>query len=528
MAIPKVKREDIIAALNYIDEKKVPRNNQSRKYELVTEDRKRYSIKYVIAVADHLANGTKISTKGFTTEDAKRYLKGQGFTIDSKNQNESQCVVNDNNGTSKEEHYRNPFSSMVIESKNVILRGAPGTGKTHLAKEIAADIVSGGTVKEYASLSDEQKQQIEFVQFHPSYDYTDFVEGLRPQIKDDGTMYFKLEDGIFKKFVNRARENCENYNKDEETIAKEISIQNAISEFLSTIEFGVDTFKTTRGSKFTITDATDKTISIFIPENLSINTLILNIDEIRRMLESEEKFEKAKDITSFVGIKTTQQRFSYDLAIYNEIIKLKKNLPKKDVEHIKRKEYIFIIDEINRGEISKIFGELFFAIDPGYRGHAGEITTQYANLRNDSYEKFYIPDNVYIIGTMNDIDRSVDSFDFAMRRRFRFVNIGVKDRLNMLDSLNEDVKKDAIKRMDALNNKIISVEDLNEDYQIGAAYFLKLDKLGPDKLWTDCLQPLLQEYVRGMYNEKDIMNGFKEAYGYSSSTNGDINEIVHN
>ena len=96
------------------------------------------------------------------------------------------------------------------------------------------------------------------------------------------------------------------------------------------------------------------------------------------------------------------------------------------------KKYIFIIDEINRGEISKIFGELFFAIDPGYRGRAGEISTQYANLHADPDEKFYIPENVYIIGTMNDIDRSVDSFDFAMRRRFRFVELRADERLEML------------------------------------------------------------------------------------------------
>lgn len=87
---------------------------------------------------------------------------------------------------------------------------------------------------------------------------------------------------------------------------------------------------------------------------------------------------------------------------------------------------MFIIDEINRGEISKIFGELFFSIDPGYRGHKEGVYTQYANLHENPEEKFYIPNNVYIIGTMNDIDRSVDTFDFAMRRRFTFLEIKQK------------------------------------------------------------------------------------------------------
>ena len=86
------------------------------------------------------------------------------------------------------------------------------------------------------------------------------------------------------------------------------------------------------------------------------------------------------------------------------------------------KKFVFIIDEINRGEISKIFGGTFFSVDPGYRGQKGSVSTQYANLHEND-EKFYIPENVYIIGTMNDIDRSVDTFDFAMRRRFRFVEV---------------------------------------------------------------------------------------------------------
>ena len=93
---------------------------------------------------------------------------------------------------------------MLIESKNLIFRGAPGTGKSYLAKEIAADIISDGYFDDYTLLSDEQKRQVEFVQFHPSYDYSDFVEGLRPRINDDGTMGFELQDGIFKKFVARA------------------------------------------------------------------------------------------------------------------------------------------------------------------------------------------------------------------------------------------------------------------------------------------------------------------------------------
>ena len=189
------------------------------------------------------------------------------------------------------------------------------------------------------------------------------------------------------------------------------------------------------------------------------------------------------------------------------------------------KKYVFIIDEINRGEISKIFGELFFAIDPGYRGKAGEIATQYANLHPNPAETFYVPENVYLIGTMNDIDRSVDSFDFAMRRRFRFVELKANEQLEMLTSLgNEELKSEMIRRMTALNQEIAAIEDLNENYQIGAAYFLKLKTLDFDQLWTDYLQPLLQEYIHGMYHEEEIMNRFANAYGYQKGIRGDRNE----
>lgn len=306
--------------------------------------------------------------------------------------------------------YQNPFSSMLIESKNLIFRGAPGTGKSYLAKEIAADIISNGYYEKITQLSPEQRKQVEFVQFHPSYDYSDFVEGLRPKVNDDGTMGFELQDGIFKKFIARARKNYEDSQKSKET---------------------------------------------------------------------------------------------------------------------ELKKYVFIIDEINRGEISKIFGELFFSIDPEYRGRAGEISTQYSNLHADPDEKFYIPENVYIIGTMNAIDRSVDSFDFAMRRRFRFVELKADERLEMLSNLeNEELENEAIRRMSALNKEIADVPDLNENYQIGASYFLKLKTLTFNQLWTDYLHPLLQEYIRGMYDEEGIMNRFADAYGYKKPADGDTDEAA--
>ena len=474
------------------------------------------------------------STIYFVQECLKRFgNRGEQFVLVYREKDEKENKAEEIESVVREElvqqfkGYRNEYSSMLIESKNLIFRGAPGTGKSYLAKEIATDIISDGYFDDYTLLSDEQKKQVEFVQFHPSYDYSDFVEGLRPIVKEDGTMGFELQDGIFKKFVARARKNYEDSLKSKETIEKEHSAQESMTEFFSSIELGVDTFKTINGNEFTITNVDDSHINIFIPGNATVNRLALNLDEVRMMLESDQEFEKIKDITTFFGKSFATQGFSYDFAIYKAIKVKKAAASKTPVRLEKLKKYIFIIDEINRGEISKIFGELFFAIDPGYRGKAGEISTQYANMRSNPDEKFYIPENVYIIGTMNDIDRSVDSFDFAMRRRFRFVEIKADTRLEMLASLeNEKLEAEAIKRMAALNKAIAEVEDLNENYQIGASYFLKLKTLDFDQLWTDYLHPLLQEYIQGMYDEKGIMTKFERAYGYQRPADGEENETA--
>ena len=693
MAIPKLKKQNIIDALKFIDEKGVPDHNASVKYALVSGAGKKYPPKYVVAVADHLANGTDISTTGFNAVEAKNYLEGQEFTIETKQQEKFELTITAESVESTDERftmdnlslgdnykpldayfqrangdiirraynkgerrntnqtlpriacqvfekrlatlsvedkenfpvckynpdsdvirgiytsvdefkkhrntieyltysydngrqfviyswnifttvvfvqeclkrfgepgdqfvlvyrekdeketaaaeptaqinldqrakkYLNEFSSMLIKSKNLIFRGAPGTGKSYLAKEIAADIVSDGYFKDYTLLTDEQKKQIEFVQFHPSYDYSDFVEGLRPKVNDDGTMGFELQDGIFKKFVARARKNYEDSQKTREAVEKEVTVQESMEEFFSDIEFGVDKFKTINGNEFTITGVDDKHINISIPGNATVNRLALNLDEVRRMLESGQKFGRIKDITTFFGKTFATQGYSYDFAIYKAIQAKKFTTSKEKTKQAELKKYIFIIDEINRGEISKIFGELFFAIDPGYRGKAGEISTQYSNLHSDPDEKFYIPENVYIIGTMNDIDRSVDSFDFAMRRRFRFVELKADEHLEAINESIEDEERrsEAIRRMSELNKTIAEDEDLNENYQIGAAYFAKLRTLDFDQLWTDYLQPLLQEYIQGMYDEEGIMNRFARAYGYQKPARGDENEAA--
>jgi len=409
--------------------------------------------------------------------------------------------------------YQNKYSQSLIDSSNIIFRGAPGTGKSYLAKRIATDIISNGKVENYTDLKPEQKKQVEFVQFHPSYDYSDFVEGLRPNTNVNGSMGFELQDGVFKRFVERAKKNFNDSKKDSEVINKENKAQDRMSAYFDNIELGDKSLRIKNGREFFITAVDEKYVYISIPSNNVSDELKIKIAELQVMLESDQELTNSADLRSFFEVDHNTQQHSYELAIYNDIRKSKVPNKKTVVDSVEKKKYIFIIDEINRGEISKIFGELFFAIDPSYRGQAGEVSTQYANLHDNPDDKFYIPENVYIIGTMNDIDRSVDSFDFAMRRRFRFIEIKADERVEMLDELGEKAEE-AKNRMVALNNEISQVEELNENYHIGPAYFLKLKNLSFDRLWIDDLEPLLADYVRGMAGEDELMQNFSKAYGY--------------
>jgi len=174
------------------------------------------------------------------------------------------------------------------------------------------------------------------------------------------------------------------------------------------------------------------------------------------------------------------------------------------------KNFVFVIDEINRGEISKIFGELFFSIDPSYRGKKGAVKTQYSNLHDNEREVFFVPENVFIIGSMNDIDRSVESFDFAMRRRFTWVEITAEqsaDNMNLPD--------EAKNKMANLNEQISLIEGLNNSYHIGAAYFLDSNGIPREDfnlIWDFRIEPLLKEYLRGFPDGEERIEILKKAY----------------
>ena len=380
----------------------------------------------------------------------------------------------------------NDYLDKLRKSKNLILRGAPGTGKTYLAKEIAKELTDGN------------EDQIGFVQFHPSYDYTDFVEGLRPVSNGDGAIEFKLQDGIFKKFCQNAI--------DSKKIGGQDNFDEAWDLYLEYVNNRDEKEYLTEFSYLTVNSRNNFNINYETKSQGTVLTksYVYELYKDENYLKQPYYHNQGKKV-----LETLKKRFA-----------LKDYISPEEVETDKK--FVFIIDEINRGEISKIFGELFFSIDPGYRGEKGCVSTQYANL-HETNEKFYIPENVYIIGTMNDIDRSVDTFDFAMRRRFRFVEVTAESQLYILDNELDGHEEEAKKRLRNLNAAIENVQELNSHYHIGPSYFRNLKELDYDYelLWSDYLKPLLEDYLRGSYEEAETLGTLKKAFDLTKNEQKD-------
>lgn len=411
--------------------------------------------------------------------------------------------------------------NLLEVNKNLILHGAPGTGKTYTAKDIAAQMICGKPFSEIESGSEEEKlfnEQTEFVQFHPSYDYSDFVEGLRPiEGENTGDVGFERKDGVFKEFCGKALKSgsvIQTNNFDESWNNLIEYIRNEMSEG-RLVKIGNWEYSVSKADSL-------KYQSVGTKSNYSFTITKENVYLAYQHKKGRPSGYFQKEMEDTVAF--MQENFNLSPFSENSIS------PQKNT----KLPYIFIIDEINRGEMSKIFGELFFSIDPDYRGTKGKVRTQYANMldeQNDfddalgitsSYGHFFVPENVYIIGTMNDIDRSVDSMDFAMRRRFIFVELKANECLGMLVNLelSEGISKsDILSKMTVLNEEIEKISGLSSAYHIGGSYFAKLSKYSDKSkseafecLWNNHLKPLITDYLRGLPNLETKLATFKNKY----------------
>jgi len=354
-----------------------------------------------------------------------------------------------------------PQYNLLLSNKQLIMNGAPGTGKTYSARNIIADILFDTLCESENKKEEIKKVRMDMVQFHPSYDYTDFIDGIRPNLSGNELKY-SLKNGSFKSFCRRA---------------------GVIERILAA------------GKKVDAGSIED----FLIGEDESIKKFWESEIEKGELKKETDKVDESKDIVEFDPSKFDPSK-----------------LP----------SFLFIIDEINRAEISNVLGEIMYCLDPDYRGIKGAISTQYSALATDETffinkdnDKFFIPSNVYIIGTMNDIDRSVEVFDFALRRRFAWYEVKpdkvMDDVLKSMgiETLLEQNYENYKTKIDKLNYAIVDKLKLSRHYHLGPSYFAKISlyydeskdyEKAIEKVWDNHISQILNEYVKGRGKEIEV------------------------
>ncbi|MBS1781600.1 MAG: AAA family ATPase [Bacteroidetes bacterium] len=411
-------------------------------------------------------NRTQIS--GYSKHN-KKELEQMAFDVDFRNEILSQLDYQ----TTTEK----PMEITKSDKKtplNQILFGAPGTGKTYNTKRIAVEIINGERVRTREEINAEYEilvnaKQIVFTTFHQSLSYEDFIEGIKPETID-GNVTYEVKNGIFKSL-------CQNANP-----KNTVSFENAYEKLQQ---------KLAENEIIELKTPTDKTFSITLNKNGNLSLMTGSKREKQGVLTKEKLLQQLNGKEVFIGWE------GYFKGVINHL-KSEFNFNPETTENTKN--YILIIDEINRGNVSAIFGELITLLEEDKRKgnkEQTEVTLPYSN------DKFSVPNNVYVIGTMNTADRSVEALDTALRRRFSFVEMQPNPEI-LLDSEYQDV--DLKQLLETINQRIEVLID--KDHQIGHSYFIGIQNLDDLKLvFRDKIIPLLEEYFYGDFGKIGLVLG---------------------
>ncbi|EPW1492652.1 McrB family protein [Campylobacter coli] len=466
--------------------------------------------------------------------------------------------IQDRNDLSKSNNkeIRNDGSEMSNkkENKNLslnqILYGPPGTGKTYhtidKALEILGENLESRDRDEKKAKFDEYVKdgQIVFTTFHQSYGYEEFVEGIKPMMNNEANsqeIQYEIKDGIFKDICNRALENYENSNLNTEELREKIKLREKVEKFLNRLLETNEPISKTKGGNFFINSFNNNTIEIYSEDVERFDGIFkLSLSTFITLLKSNIEFNSAVEMFKKVFDRDYADRtHTYYFNLVNKFKEYEKQAVLKTednkISSNSLNSYIIIIDEINRGNVSKIFGELITLIEPSKRiGESEElkVTLPYSG------KKFGVPKNVYILGTMNTADRSITSLDTALRRRFEFVEMmpdsdllknvfickDVENPNKDEDYLGDDAKTEGFAEI--LQNILISINKrieflLDREKTIGHAFFMseavKFNKdnwCKPDKyeedwyvlsisklksIFQNKIIPLLQEYFYNDY-----------------------------
>jgi hypothetical protein len=404
--------------------------------------------------------------------DAPSYGSNGFYSASIKSYREFLKAINQTESIVKDDDMNFPL--------NTILYGPPGTGKTYNTILRAAQIIENRVIDSYdealeifkANLHD----KIEFITFHQNYSYEDFIQGLRPDTENDNQLTFERKDGVFKEIADKA---LKNLTESEKPQLSKRPFEEVFNQFINPLvegEIEEIEVKMKKVSYF-ITAISNKSIDFRKASGGTAHTL--SIGTLKKMYLAESVLE-------------IQGLASYYTPLLTELLKLGKDSSGKK-ERIKRKNYVIIIDEINRANISRVFGELITLIEPDKRSH-GAIPLE---ARLPSGDPFIVPSNLFIIGTMNTADKSIALLDIALRRRFEFESMYPKYEIENQEIYDVEI-------LEKINKQIIKSK--GHDFQIGHAYFMGDNKDLVQRMNKKVIPLLLEYYMNDEKEVKGILN----------------------